>query len=132
MSWKSISDKTIRERQPNKWLRCEEGELALVPREPMIKNNLGASAIELLDMLVKKFKPGQIFSLKELDTNPDRRNVRLIYAMNRLWRFGYLDKYALGEWGGGWRGKYAGTAGKYWGVHYMLTEKVNEISRRSR
>jgi hypothetical protein len=128
LSWKNISEKTIREQQPNKWLRCEERPLALVPREPNLGTRLGAAAIALLEKLVSRYRPGQIFSFQEI---ADGRPMATKSAISKLWRAGYLDKYALGEWGGGWRGKHAGRAGKYWGVHYMLTEKINEISRRS-
>lgn len=126
MSWKSISNKNIREREPNKWKRCEEGALALVPREPIISQKLGARALVLLEKLVQRYQPGQLVPFKDLGST-----MAIKSALNILWRAGYLDKYALGEWGGGWRGKHARTAGRYWGVHYSLTEKVYEISRRN-
>lgn len=114
-----ISDKTIH--HPDK----QNNELYLVP---VPTNHLYHSSrllnihLKTLKNLQRYYKSNEVFSYEDALLRAKPKEItdkRFSKVLTLLWIRGKLEKYAKGEYGAGFDKKYCG---KYYGVHYRLTE----------
>lgn len=115
-----IYEGTLRERTPDKWERCFAGPLARVECKYKYTGPLKWKAVMLYEEMKYRFPKGYLIPFQEIrDRFPDWHPTTVRKHIAKLWYKGYIEKFAAGEWGQGWRGKNR-RSGKHHGVHYRV------------